>query len=356
MKRIVLSIVGLTTIITVASQAQASNYHVKQGDTLYTIAKENGSSVNELKHLNNLNETQLIPGQKIKISSDYYKATKDDTVQSIAKKFKITPFEVRFWNRLSSNELTIGKKLIVSEDAYRKYKEKKRKNHHVTPALSPDSARILDEIDQKELKESINNEEADINEGIDINEEIVSNEIQVAVDDNNSSESNAQNNETEYYTQHNQSLNDSSNFISEENNLLLTEDNTQSNTLPDKKTQKASLNMIEGEVARIAHRIAEGKSYVYGANSNSAVDCSAFAQQVLKALGKSIPRTTNEQMAVGTRVLQPQPGDLVFFNNGSHVGVYIGNGQMVDALNPKAGVGQRAVNYISGTITGYYRY
>lgn len=350
MKRIVLSIVGLTTIITVASQAQASNYHVKQGDTLYTIAKENGSSVNELKYLNNLNETQLIPGQKIKISSDYYKVTKDDTVQSIAKKFKITPFEVRFWNRLSSNELTIGKKLIVSEDAYRKYKEKKRKNHHVTPALSPDSARILNEIDQKELKESINNEETYINEEID------SNEIQVAVDDNNSSESNAQNTETEYYTQNNPSLNDSSNFISEENNLLLTEDNTQSNTLLDKKTQKASLNMIEGEVAQIAHRIAEGKSYVYGANSNSAVDCSAFAQQVLKALGKSIPRTTYEQMAVGTRVLQPQPGDLVFFNNGSHVGVYIGNGQMVDALNPKAGVGQRAVNYISGTITGYYRY
>lgn len=350
MKRIVLSIVGLTTIITVASQAQASNYHVKQGDTLYTIAKENGSSVNELKHLNNLNEAQLIPGQKIKISSDYYKVTKDDTVQSIAKKFKITPFEVRFWNRLSSNELTIGKKLIVSEDAYRKYKEKKRKNHHVTPALSPDSARILDEIDQKELKESINNEETDINEEID------SNEIQVSVDDNNSSESNAQNIETEYYTQHNPSLNDSSNIISEENNLLLTEDNIQLNTLLDKKTQKSSLNMIEGEVAQIAHRIAEGKSYVYGANSNSAVDCSAFAQQVLKALGKSIPRTTYEQMAVGTRVLQPQPGDLVFFNNGSHVGVYIGNGQMVDALNPKAGVGQRAVNYISGTITGYYRY
>ncbi|MCG7419445.1 LysM peptidoglycan-binding domain-containing protein [Macrococcus epidermidis] len=342
MKRLVLSIVGLTTIITVASQAQASNYHVKQGDTLYTIAKENGTSVYELKLLNNLNETQLTPGQKIKISSDYYKVTKDDTVQSIAKKFKITPFEVRFWNRLSSNELTIGKKLIVSEDAYRKYKEKKRKNHHVTPALSPDSARILNEIDQKELKESINNEETDINEEMD------SNDIQVTVDENYSSESDAQNIDAEYYTQNSQSLNESSNAISEEN--------TQSNTLVDKSTQKKTFNMIEGDVARIAHRIAEGKSYVYGANSNNAVDCSAFAQQVLKALGKSIPRTTYEQMAVGTRVLQPQPGDLVFFNYGSHVGVYIGNGQMVDALNPKAGVGQRAVNYISGTITGYFRY
>lgn len=350
MKRLVLSIVGLTTIITLASQAQATNYHVKQGDTLYTIAKENGTSVYELKLLNNLNETQLTPGQKIKISSDYYKVTKDDTVQSIAKKFKITPFEVRFWNRLSSNELTIGKKLIVSEDAYRKYKEKKRKNHHVTPALSPDSARILDEIERKEINESLNNEEADFNEEMD------SNDIQVTVDDDNSSESDAQNIDAEYYTQNSQSLNESSNVISEENNLLITEENTQSNSLLDKSTQKKTFNMIEGDVARIAHRIAEGKSYVYGANSNSAVDCSAFAQQVLKALGKSIPRTTYEQMAVGTRVLQPQPGDLVFFNNGSHVGVYIGNGQMVDALNPKAGVGQRAVDYISGTITGYYRY
>lgn len=113
---------------------------------------------------------------------------------------------------------------------------------------------------------------------------------------------------------------------------------------------------VNNDVASVALSIAAGKSYVYGANSASAVDCSSFAQQVLAAMGKSIPRTTYAQAAAGTQVSNPQPGDLVFFNNYSHVGVYIGGGQMVDALNPSAGIGQRAVSYISGSVDGYYRF
>lgn len=54
---------------------------------------------------------------------------------------------------------------------------------------------------------------------------------------------------------------------------------------------------VNGNVAQIARSVAVGKSYVYGANSATAVDCSAFAQQVLAAQGKSIPRTTYAQMA-----------------------------------------------------------
>ncbi|MFC6292202.1 hypothetical protein BHU61_00725 [Macrococcus epidermidis] len=121
--------------------------------------------------------------------------------------------------------------------------------------------------------------------------------------------------------------------------------------------QKAPTSVaVNNDVASVALSIAAGKSYVYGANSASAVDCSSFAQQVLAAMGKSIPRTTYAQAAAGTQVSNPQPGDLVFFNNYSHVGVYIGGGQMVDALNPSAGIGQRAVSYISGSVDGYYRF
>ena len=72
--------------------------------------------------------------------------------------------------------------------------------------------------------------------------------------------------------------------------------------------------------------------------------------------GKNIPRTTWAQRDAGTRVSNPQPGDLVFFNNYSHVGVYVGNGMMVDALNPSEGVGLRAVSYVHGYVDGYYRY
>lgn len=105
-----------------------------------------------------------------------------------------------------------------------------------------------------------------------------------------------------------------------------------------------------------ALKLAEGKSYVWGANNSSEVDCSSFAQQFMRIMGKNIPRTTYEQIAVGKKVSNPKPGDLVFFNDASHVGVYVGNGQMVDALNPSEGVGQREVSYLNGTVTGYYRY
>lgn len=109
-------------------------------------------------------------------------------------------------------------------------------------------------------------------------------------------------------------------------------------------------------VGAVARSIAANRVYRYGANNSYAVDCSAFAQQVMRAVGKNVPRTTHAQMRAGKRVYSPKAGDLVFFNGGSHVGVYIGNGQMVDALNPRDGVKQRSIYYIYGTITGFYRY
>src|SRR5699024_6136124 len=108
-----------------------------------------------------------------------------------------------------------------------------------------------------------------------------------------------------------------------------------------------STNVSGGNAVSVAQSVAAGKSYVYGGNSATAVDCSALTQQFMKQFnGKDIPRTAAAQKAAGTPTSNPQPGDLVFFNNGSHVGIYIGNGQMIDALNPSEGVGERAVSYV----------
>ena len=76
-----------------------------------------------------------------------------------------------------------------------------------------------------------------------------------------------------------------------------------------------------------------GKPYVWGATGENTFDCSGFTQYVFKhALGKDISRTTYSQINVGTPVSQAdlQPGDLVFPHTG-HVGIYIGNGQMIHA-------------------------
>lgn len=76
-----------------------------------------------------------------------------------------------------------------------------------------------------------------------------------------------------------------------------------------------------------------GKPYVYGATGASTFDCSGFTQYVYKhAAGVDISRTTYSQINVGTPVNQSQlqPGDLIFTHAG-HVGIYVGNGNMIHA-------------------------
>ena len=76
-----------------------------------------------------------------------------------------------------------------------------------------------------------------------------------------------------------------------------------------------------------------GCPYVWGSTGPNSFDCSGFTQYVFRnAAGVSLPRTTYEQINVGTPVAYSdlQPGDLVFPHTG-HVGIYVGNGQMIHA-------------------------
>ncbi|MER5733194.1 NlpC/P60 family protein [Streptomyces sp. NPDC002138] len=84
-----------------------------------------------------------------------------------------------------------------------------------------------------------------------------------------------------------------------------------------------------------------GKPYVWGATGPGSFDCSGLTQAAWQAAGVSLPRTTYTQINAGHRVSRDQlaPGDLVFFYSGvSHVGLYVGNGQMIHAPHPGAPV------------------
>jgi cell wall-associated NlpC family hydrolase len=76
-----------------------------------------------------------------------------------------------------------------------------------------------------------------------------------------------------------------------------------------------------------------GKPYVYGADGPSSFDCSGLVQYIYKQLGKTLPRTTDDQFDATTRVsmYNKQPGDLIFLGtpgNIYHVGIYAGDGKM----------------------------
>ncbi|MFE5819890.1 NlpC/P60 family protein [Streptomyces sp. NPDC056479] len=84
-----------------------------------------------------------------------------------------------------------------------------------------------------------------------------------------------------------------------------------------------------------------GSPYVWGATGPDAFDCSGLTQAAYRSAGISLPRTTYAQIDAGRRVSRSEllPGDLVFFYSSiSHVGLYIGNGQMIHAPNPSAPV------------------
>jgi cell wall-associated NlpC family hydrolase len=78
----------------------------------------------------------------------------------------------------------------------------------------------------------------------------------------------------------------------------------------------------------------QGKPYVWGGAGPDSFDCSGLTQYAYAAAGITLPHSSSMQSTLGAPVAYAdlQPGDLVFFYSPvSHVGMYIGNGQMVHA-------------------------
>jgi cell wall-associated NlpC family hydrolase len=84
-----------------------------------------------------------------------------------------------------------------------------------------------------------------------------------------------------------------------------------------------------------------GKAYVYGAAGPSAFDCSGLTMLAWAQAGVALPHSSSAQYNSGPHIAASdlRPGDLVFYYSPiSHVGMYIGNGMIVNALNPGAGI------------------
>lgn len=93
-----------------------------------------------------------------------------------------------------------------------------------------------------------------------------------------------------------------------------------------------------------------GNPYVWGGTSlTEGADCSGFTQSVYAHFGISLPRTTSQLVHAGYGVSyeRAQPGDMIFYGDGGHVGLYMGDGKIVNALNSKKGICICSATYTS---------
>lgn len=126
------------------------------------------------------------------------------------------------------------------------------------------------------------------------------------------------------------------------------QDQTSSTSTDSGTSSDTSASTSKADTVIAFARAQIGKPYVWGATGPDSYDCSGLTQAAWKAAGIDLPRTTYDQVNAGTTVplADAQPGDLVFFyDDVSHVGIYIGDGMMIHAPKPGANVREESIYY-----------
>ena len=95
-----------------------------------------------------------------------------------------------------------------------------------------------------------------------------------------------------------------------------------------------------------------GGAYIWGGKTFKAWDCSGFVSWVFAQHGIKLTAYTYSMVGELKPTSTPQPGDIVFQNGYSHVGIYLGDGKMISALNPSEGTLIHSTSIMS--VDGYY--
>ncbi len=124
------------------------------------------------------------------------------------------------------------------------------------------------------------------------------------------------------------------------------------------KSVETAATALGEEIAEYALSLVGVTEYVWGGTDLIlGADCSGFTQSVYAAFGVTIPRLAQDQGAAGELIeslSEAQPGDIIYYASGPHVGIYIGNGQLVQcsgnssntASNPGKGATVSAADFM----------
>ncbi len=301
-----LSVLFLSTCLCTEGFSK-ERYQVKQGSTLFTIAKKYGVSVADLKKANNLRGNALKPGQILTIpdrkeataakadkkvkpvakgktapasKTSFYVVKKGDSIYSIAKKTGLSVAEIKQINHLRSNALKPGRKLALArhgvdrDDAQDAIASRKKT-----------SAFDLDDDDLEDDSVAVEDDPKDIEKERGVSSSLLG-------------------------------------------------------TWNNPEEPRLLVRVVKGFL---------GTPYRMGGSTVRGIDCSGFVAKIYEFFDVSLPRTAREQARVGKVVSKDElvEGDLVFFNTRrafGHVGIYIGNNEFIHASSGRSSKAVRIDN------------
>ncbi|MDQ1000298.1 LysM repeat protein [Neobacillus niacini] len=323
MKKTIVRAVSTAAVLSAvyAGSAYASTYTVQKGDTLSKIASKHQTSVPKIKELNGLTSDRIYPNQTLTVSatneqsqpevtpststSDYV-VKSGDYLGKIAKLFSTTVAELISLNGLNSDRIYIGQTLkvsVVSVPTAPPPAETPSAPPADTSAVSVYTVVNGDTLSKIGLQYKMSVQELKSLNGLNSDRIYIGQKLSVKAP-------------------------------------VVTTPTPQAPVAP----AAPAVTPVTGEFAAAFVNAAYsvmGIPYAWGGSSLNGFDCSGFIYYAANQAGKKIGRYSAEGYYSRTfYVDQPQPGDLVFFENTykkgiSHVGIYIGNNQFIHADEKK---------------------
>ncbi|UII58342.1 LysM peptidoglycan-binding domain-containing protein (plasmid) [Cytobacillus spongiae] len=116
LKKSIISVAAFTTLaVSGGASASAQDIEIKKGDTLWGIAKEYGTSVDQLMKWNSLSSHIIYPDQELKVSSkEFYTVKKGDTLWGISSHYGVSVDSLIGWNALETDVIVPGQELVIN--------------------------------------------------------------------------------------------------------------------------------------------------------------------------------------------------------------------------------------------------
>lgn len=311
--------------------ASADSYTVKKGDTLSRIAHTYKTTVIDLKKANKLssdliyvNQTLTVPGTTIVTkpvvapakpaantdATSVYVVISGDTLGKIASKHKITLSDLMKWNNLSGHLIYPGQKLKVSNRTSQSAPAPAK----AQPVPAPGPVVSTPSIPAQPAKSA--QAEYTIKSGDTLSG--IGKQFSMSVQDL-------------------KKLNNlKSDLIYVGQKLMVIEQADSAPSAPVQAPVKQPVPTVDSEVLAIANDLI-GVPYVWGGSTPEGFDCSGFIYYAFNKAGMKMGRYSSEGYYNRAYYINdPQPGDLVFFENTykkgiSHMGIYLGNNEFIHA-------------------------